>query len=258
MPFYVLKGIRLITIVFSLLVLLNHGAVNAAQCDKVLATVQFNDQDDKRFFAKGTVSKTNGRNWLELVFILKSKEDDRSKNLRGRETLQAILNEFESKGVKIDGLEATWSDNMRMYDGPSDNLIAFAHAYKNIFLELMNLPRESELPAIHEYADYKTLQTIAAASMKAAEATWTGSQAGVMGFSHIEAIDIIEEANRTGSDGYKGNITVRVYWSKSSAKKFSLIDSGPRGRSAMPRFHIFMEYLSRTSTAHKQPTRHRP
>ena len=218
---------KISALAFLVAIFLNSASVDAGLCYEALTspvTVQIKDPADNRFFAQGTVTRTRGRNLLELVFVLKSKEGEHSKSLSGREVLQTILKDFESQGVPIDVFEATWTDNMKMYDAPSDNLVVFAEAYQKAFKELGNT---------------------SLASVKAAEATWTAKQMSAAGFKHLESIEIVEESNRIGSDGYKGKITVRVLWSKSAKKKFSFIDSGTAGRSAMPRFHNFIEYLSR-------------
>lgn len=235
---------------------MNHTATKAGVCNAILEVkgigdlgILIKDPEDSRFYAKGIVSNNNGRNFLELFFFLKSKDGDRSKNLQGQEMLRTILSEFEAKGVKIDAFEATWTDNMKEYNGPSDNLVSFAIAYKNAFLKLAQLPDKSELPEIHGHPDSTTLASIEAASVKAIESTWTASQVHKMGMKYLESIEVVEETNRIGSDGYSGKITIRVIWGKSLKKKFSFKDSGSRGRSAMPRFHNFIEYLSKLKSS---------
>lgn len=205
------------------------------------AVVKMKDLEDDRFFAQGTVTKEKGRNLLDFVIVLKTKTGQRSKNLYGREAFTTIINEFESKKIKIDAFEATWTDNMKFYEAPSDNLVAFAVAYKKAFLEFTG---ETALPELNQSIETNKMELISISAVQAALATWTGQQISATGFKHLESIEIVNQENRIGSDGYIGRITVRVLWSKKPEPKFSFKDSGSRGKSALPRFHDFIKHLT--------------
>lgn len=204
------------------------------------ASLLIKDTEDSRFIASGTVTKYRNKNWLALVLILKTKEGERSKNLRGQKAIQIILKEFAAKNIKIDGFVATWTDNMKTYDAPSDNLITFAKTYKKAYLEKTG---ESVLP---EVITPDTSNKIAAISAEAAKSTWTAKQVDAMGFKQIEEIEVIDENNRVGSDGYPGKVTIRVFWSNTTDRNLYFIDSGSRGKSALPRLHQFIEYITST------------
>lgn len=211
------------------------------------ATILISDSTNSRFFSKGTVTTVGGRNFLQLVLILRHPDGQRS-SLSGTESVQKIIKGFEAKGIRIDAFQAHWNDHLREFGGPSDNFIQFLKSYKKNLLhdvgttELptsinkLNVPAEIEQPLLR-------------ASIQAANATWSGRVMNTLGFTHVEAVIFQYTKGISRFDGKDGSIDIQVVWSKSpvnAAIKFyhDRSEYGSFMGSMLPRLHQMLEKIT--------------
>lgn len=209
-----------------------------------LIQVTLTDPIRPKFYADGRIKVKNNKSILSLAFLLKDAQGERSEVLRGKESLQKIIEILHSKKIRIDAFSALWNDSLEGYSGPSDNLVAFMRTYRQ---SILNSYGNLKLPDhIEEYMPPSLEDQIMEAAENAAWSTWTGQQMKKLGFAYIEEIEISANTAFKGADGFLGAIDVSVTWVKKKPEAGIRLKThrGKGSKSSLPRFHWFIHNMS--------------